>query len=136
MTPDVELSVEDTGGRAQGAPMTQAREMGVQMHSSCSECRRRKQKCSRYWPCRHCGTRRVANECTFQSVLEVKAPEERRTRLDKLAAEMEGASFFSQALNEELDDGSPSTVDDLEALGYSSAHAVSSCSLEPEEQQV
>lgn len=93
------------------------------------------QQCSRYWPCRHCGTRRVANDCIFQSVLEVKAPEERQAKLDELAAEMEGACFFSQALNEELDGGNASTVDDFEALGYSSAHAVSSCSFEQEEQQ-
>ncbi|KAL7810063.1 hypothetical protein V8C44DRAFT_333260 [Trichoderma aethiopicum] len=93
------------------------------------------QQCSRYWPCRHCGTRRVANDCVFQSVLEVKAPEERQAKLDELAAEMEGACFFSQALNEELDGGNASTVDDFEALGYSSAHAVSSCSFEQEEQQ-
>ncbi|TFB07407.1 hypothetical protein CCMA1212_000362 [Trichoderma ghanense] len=126
----------DTGVQAQGTTMTQTREMGTQMHSACSECRRRKQKCSRYWPCRHCGTRRVANDCTFQSVLEIKSPEERQARLGELAAEMEGASFFSQAFNEELDDSSASTVDDLEALGYSSAHIVSSCSLEPEEQRV
>ncbi|PTB77498.1 hypothetical protein M440DRAFT_1313956, partial [Trichoderma longibrachiatum ATCC 18648] len=120
---------------AKRKPLTQTRETGTQFLSACTECKRRKQKCSRYWPCRHCGTRRVANDCIFQSVLEVKAPEERQAKLDELAAEMEGACFFSQALNEELDGGNASTVDDFEALGYSSAHAVSSCSFEQEEQQ-
>ncbi|PTB69228.1 hypothetical protein BBK36DRAFT_1098792, partial [Trichoderma citrinoviride] len=94
-------------------------EVATYVLSACTECKRRKQKCSRYWPCRHCGSRRVGNHCTFQSVLEVKAPEERQAQINGLAAEMEGASFFSHALNEELDDNSTSTVDDLESLGYS-----------------
>jgi hypothetical protein len=32
---------------------------------SCTECHRRKQKCSRSWPCNHCTTRKVAHLCQF-----------------------------------------------------------------------
>ncbi|KAF2872342.1 hypothetical protein BDV95DRAFT_491779 [Massariosphaeria phaeospora] len=33
--------------------------------SSCSECQRRKQKCSRQWPCNHCQSRKVPHLCQF-----------------------------------------------------------------------
>lgn len=32
---------------------------------SCTECQRRKQKCSRQWPCHHCASRKVPNLCHF-----------------------------------------------------------------------
>lgn len=32
---------------------------------SCTECQRRKQKCSREWPCNHCQARRVPQLCQF-----------------------------------------------------------------------
>ncbi|RDW66616.1 hypothetical protein BP5796_09365 [Coleophoma crateriformis] len=34
---------------------------------SCSECQRRKQKCSREWPCNHCRARRVQHLCEYKS---------------------------------------------------------------------
>jgi hypothetical protein len=37
-----------------------------ELHSiSCTECHRRKQKCSRSWPCNHCQTRKVPHLCHF-----------------------------------------------------------------------
>ncbi|KAF2185486.1 hypothetical protein K469DRAFT_575932 [Zopfia rhizophila CBS 207.26] len=33
--------------------------------TSCSECQRRKQKCSREWPCNHCQARKVPHRCQF-----------------------------------------------------------------------
>ncbi|KAH7084816.1 hypothetical protein BKA63DRAFT_399617 [Paraphoma chrysanthemicola] len=33
--------------------------------TSCSECQRRKQRCSREWPCNHCQARKVAHLCQF-----------------------------------------------------------------------
>ncbi|KAL4934729.1 uncharacterized protein BDV17DRAFT_250038 [Aspergillus undulatus] len=33
--------------------------------TSCSECQRRKQKCSRTWPCNHCQGRKIAHLCKF-----------------------------------------------------------------------
>lgn len=39
---------------------------GAQPHSiSCTECQRRKQKCSRQWPCNHCQSRKVLHMCHF-----------------------------------------------------------------------
>ncbi|KAF1921751.1 hypothetical protein BDU57DRAFT_435998 [Ampelomyces quisqualis] len=35
--------------------------------TSCSECQRRKQRCSREWPCNHCQARKVAHLCQFGS---------------------------------------------------------------------
>ncbi|KAF2457448.1 fungal-specific transcription factor domain-containing protein, partial [Lineolata rhizophorae] len=35
--------------------------------ASCTECQRRKQKCSREWPCNHCSARRVSHLCQFAS---------------------------------------------------------------------
>ncbi|RAL10427.1 uncharacterized protein BO97DRAFT_406919 [Aspergillus homomorphus CBS 101889] len=37
----------------------------VRLATSCTECQRRKQKCSRDWPCNHCQARRVAHLCKF-----------------------------------------------------------------------
>ncbi|PYH87147.1 hypothetical protein BO82DRAFT_408285 [Aspergillus uvarum CBS 121591] len=37
----------------------------ARLATSCTECQRRKQKCSRDWPCNHCQARRVAHLCKF-----------------------------------------------------------------------
>ncbi|KAL6870531.1 hypothetical protein J3F83DRAFT_714610 [Trichoderma novae-zelandiae] len=118
----------ETCVQAQKTLMTQTKEAETLMQSACSECKRRKQKCSRYWPCQHCGTRRVGNHCIFQTVLEVKTPEERQAQIQELVDEMEGSCFFSHAFNEEMDDDSADTAVDLEALGYSTDQVVSRCS--------
>ncbi|KAL2820761.1 fungal-specific transcription factor domain-containing protein [Aspergillus granulosus] len=33
--------------------------------TACAECQRRKQKCSREWPCNHCQARKIAHLCKF-----------------------------------------------------------------------
>ncbi|KAH6608352.1 hypothetical protein Trco_001698 [Trichoderma cornu-damae] len=33
--------------------------------NSCTECKRRKQKCNRIWPCLHCKNRSIESECRF-----------------------------------------------------------------------
>ncbi|KAH6605986.1 hypothetical protein Trco_005139 [Trichoderma cornu-damae] len=94
-------------------------------HTACSECRRRKQKCDRNWPCSHCSNRRVGNQCTFQTVLNVKAPEDREAQIDQFSSQMGGLCCFSHAFIEELGgDGDDDEVG-LEQLGYSAAHALS-----------
>lgn len=35
--------------------------------TSCGECQRRKQRCSREWPCNHCQARKVPHLCQFPS---------------------------------------------------------------------
>ncbi|KAF2471761.1 uncharacterized protein BDR25DRAFT_260304 [Lindgomyces ingoldianus] len=37
----------------------------IRATTSCSECQRRKQKCSREWPCNHCQARKVPHLCQF-----------------------------------------------------------------------
>ncbi|KAH8173422.1 fungal specific transcription factor domain-containing protein [Sarocladium implicatum] len=34
---------------------------------ACTECQRRKQKCSREWPCNHCLKRKVPDQCSFST---------------------------------------------------------------------
>ncbi|KAL4959613.1 uncharacterized protein BDV14DRAFT_184360 [Aspergillus stella-maris] len=41
--------------------------------TACTECQRRKQKCSRTWPCNHCQGRKIAHLCKFSSKRAVKA---------------------------------------------------------------
>ncbi|KAH8594863.1 hypothetical protein B0O99DRAFT_623802 [Bisporella sp. PMI_857] len=37
----------------------------IRLATSCTECQRRKQKCSREWPCYHCQSRRISHLCQF-----------------------------------------------------------------------
>ncbi|KAL7938826.1 hypothetical protein V8C35DRAFT_276055 [Trichoderma chlorosporum] len=98
------------------------------IRSACSECKRRKQKCTRFWPCLHCGNRRLPDECIFQTVLDVKSPEQRRTQLKHVAAQMKGLCCYSHELLDPLDDDSDGSDVDLEELGYSASHVASSYS--------
>ncbi|PYH44360.1 uncharacterized protein BP01DRAFT_342607 [Aspergillus saccharolyticus JOP 1030-1] len=44
----------------------------TRLATSCTECQRRKQKCSRDWPCNHCQARRVAHLCKFPAKKALK----------------------------------------------------------------
>ncbi|KAL9483951.1 hypothetical protein ACSS6W_002740 [Trichoderma asperelloides] len=91
------------------------------IRSACSECKRRKQKCLRYWPCHHCGTRRVGNQCIFRTVLDVQSIDERKAQIDDFVSRMKGKCCFSHPLGEEdVDGNSESTGKDLEQFGYAS----------------
>ncbi|CBX92036.1 hypothetical protein LEMA_P047420.1 [Plenodomus lingam JN3] len=48
--------------------------------TACNECQRRKQKCSREWPCNHCQARKVAHLCQFSAkkTLQESTPESGR----------------------------------------------------------
>ncbi|KAL6231406.1 hypothetical protein BDW75DRAFT_220307 [Aspergillus navahoensis] len=39
--------------------------VSVRSATACTECQRRKQKCSRMWPCNHCQARKIAHVCRF-----------------------------------------------------------------------
>ncbi|KAL4917592.1 fungal-specific transcription factor domain-containing protein [Aspergillus aurantiobrunneus] len=41
--------------------------------NACTECQRRKQKCSRTWPCNHCQARKIAHLCKFTPKKAVRA---------------------------------------------------------------
>jgi hypothetical protein len=45
----------------------EARDATHYHRQACNECQRRKQKCSREWPCNHCLKRKVADKCTFST---------------------------------------------------------------------
>ncbi|RAK97109.1 uncharacterized protein BO80DRAFT_428451 [Aspergillus ibericus CBS 121593] len=53
----------------------------VRLATACTECQRRKQKCSREWPCNHCQSRRIAHLCKFtpKKVLKAKPASNERT---------------------------------------------------------
>ncbi|OJI90851.1 hypothetical protein ASPTUDRAFT_52625 [Aspergillus tubingensis CBS 134.48] len=55
--------------------MVQAQAPGksVRLATACTECQRRKQKCSREWPCNHCQARRIAHLCKFTPKKVLKA---------------------------------------------------------------
>ncbi|KKO98250.1 hypothetical protein THAR02_09647 [Trichoderma harzianum] len=115
--------------RAQKALIAQeSQEAQTIIRAACSECRRRKQKCTRYWPCLHCGNRGFSTNCVFQTVLDIKSPEERRTQLKQLVAQIEGLCCYSHELLNPVDGDSDGSDIDLEALGYSASHVASSYS--------
>ncbi|EHK23556.1 uncharacterized protein TRIVIDRAFT_178991, partial [Trichoderma virens Gv29-8] len=90
--------------------------------SACTECQRRKQKCSRYWPCFHCDNRRLGGQCVFPTILDVKSPEERRAQLKQSVTQMKESCYYSHELLDPLDGDSDGSDVDLEGLGYSGSH--------------
>ncbi|KAL7910911.1 hypothetical protein GGI35DRAFT_478313 [Trichoderma velutinum] len=106
----------------------QSEEAQTIIRSACSECKRRKQKCTRYWPCLHCGNRGFSTNCVFKTVLDVKSPEERRAQLKQLVAQIEGLCCYSHELLNPVDGDSDGSDVDLEELGYSASHVASSYS--------
>ncbi|KAL4791747.1 fungal-specific transcription factor domain-containing protein [Aspergillus venezuelensis] len=82
--------------------------------TACTECQRRKQKCSRTWPCNHCQGRKIPHLCKFSSRKAVKAvkSEAKTTRaLNDLKPSL---------IPEDLIDSRNGTThdDDLRSLGY------------------
>lgn len=74
---------------------------------SCIECRRRKQKCSREWPCNHCVARKVSHLCTFGNkghLEDSKALKRRNEDVD-------------------IDSGIEADLPGIEALGYLDHHS-------------
>ncbi|KAF1830678.1 hypothetical protein BDW02DRAFT_572790 [Decorospora gaudefroyi] len=93
--------------------------------TSCTECQRRKQKCSREWPCNHCQARKVPHLCQFsvKKVQQESPPESARESssndargLKRSAPESAEPQFVSQdGDQEELEDG-------LKMWGYMPGH--------------
>lgn len=91
--------------------------------TSCLECQRRKQKCSREWPCNHCQARKVPHLCHFAS-RKVTTPESKTpASLAKLPRKRKEDSFdsVSTALSNEPNRG---LSDGLAKLGYMAGHGV------------
>jgi hypothetical protein len=82
---------------------------------SCSECQRRKQKCSRLWPCNHCSQRGVSHLCQFGSRRAsptIQSPKE----LAQSTKKRKGTDPEPSIPGLGQDDFSP--ADGLRALGY------------------
>ncbi|KIW02621.1 uncharacterized protein PV09_06066 [Verruconis gallopava] len=93
-------------------------EPGTQQHTiSCTECQRRKQKCSRQWPCNHCQARKVPHVCHFASKKPAFGSDVKisSTNGGKKRKEPEQAIFSSPL---ERLDGQYSAADAFKAFGY------------------
>ncbi|KAF1937524.1 hypothetical protein EJ02DRAFT_356622 [Clathrospora elynae] len=93
--------------------------------TSCTECQRRKQKCSREWPCNHCQSRKVPHLCQF-SVKKLQQDSPPESSWDNSSNDARGQKrsapdsaepkFISQnGEEEELEDG-------LKVWGYMPGH--------------
>lgn len=82
---------------------------------SCSECQRRKQKCSRQWPCNHCSQRGVSHLCQFGS-RRASPPSESPKELAQSTKKRKGTDPEPSIPGLGQDDFSP--ADGLRALGY------------------
>ncbi|KAL2001996.1 hypothetical protein VTN02DRAFT_850 [Thermoascus thermophilus] len=71
----------------------------ARLAAACTECQRRKQKCSREWPCNHCQARRISHLCRF-------APK-------KASRTASGAVHRSRALRSRQENPRESESDDL-----------------------
>ncbi|KAL3470611.1 fungal-specific transcription factor domain-containing protein [Aspergillus californicus] len=91
-----------------------ARKAPVRPATSCTECQRRKQKCSREWPCNHCQARKIAHLCKFAPKKAVRAakPANETRLLDQEYSNPSPQYGAGQGLNFASDD------EDLRSLGY------------------
>ncbi|KAF2108256.1 hypothetical protein BDV96DRAFT_504972 [Lophiotrema nucula] len=89
--------------------------------TSCSECQRRKQKCSREWPCNHCQARKVPHLCQF-------GPKKGHQESPTTSSESKvGQKRALVELSEELslsreNSGQDEPQDGLKAWGYMPGH--------------
>ncbi|KAJ9151410.1 Pyrimidine pathway regulatory protein 1 [Pleurostoma richardsiae] len=98
--------------------------------TSCRECQRRKQKCNRDWPCKHCQTRMVPHLCKFA------VKRKRRTARARTLAASNGGLIQSrkgkendfdvnhEASSSSSEDHEMVLVDGLAKLGYMPTHQV------------
>ncbi|KAL4894090.1 fungal-specific transcription factor domain-containing protein [Aspergillus ambiguus] len=90
----------------------------VRLTTACTECQRRKQKCSREWPCNHCQARRIAHLCKFAPRRALKAARPAAKEKSTLNAALQPIVDREPDL---LDDGGKHTVikdEDFRVLGY------------------
>ncbi|KAF2710578.1 hypothetical protein K504DRAFT_501836 [Pleomassaria siparia CBS 279.74] len=89
---------------------------------SCTECQRRKQKCSREWPCNHCQARKVPHLCQFvqkRTGVQQESPSDHandfRGKKRSLPDSPEGSFLVGDNSQDAFDDG-------LKAWGYMPGH--------------
>ncbi|KAJ9149886.1 Fungal specific transcription factor [Pleurostoma richardsiae] len=104
---------------------------GGSTSSSCTECQRRKQKCTRDWPCLHCRARKVPHLCQFTPSVEVEAMtngthrslQPRRRRSTGVGTDETAVSQPVAAETRFDDHDTAIDVDDgVEVMGYTPSH--------------
>lgn len=90
---------------------------------SCSECQRRKQKCSRLWPCQHCSSRGVSHLCRFgprkaSPVDETSKGESQSSRKRKEIEHNASLAPLASVASVAKGPAEFSPADGLRALGY------------------
>lgn len=84
---------------------------------SCSECHRRKQRCSRTWPCNHCQSRKVSHLCQYAQ--KKSTVESEPAGLPELLEAKKRKRMEPGIVLDTEDDGANiSAADGLKALGY------------------
>ncbi|PTU22657.1 hypothetical protein P175DRAFT_0507472 [Aspergillus ochraceoroseus IBT 24754] len=96
---------------------TAAVKASVRLAPACTECQRRKQKCSREWPCNHCQARRIAHLCKFtpKKVLRTAKTAADDPREPEAPKELD---ITDHEPLQNIDLTSVSNYDDFRALGY------------------
>ncbi|CAI6337990.1 unnamed protein product [Periconia digitata] len=93
--------------------------------TSCTECQRRKQKCSREWPCNHCLARKVPHLCHFGNK-KTKPAQSSDSSARETAADIRGSKRdFSDAIDDSglHDDAVPGDYGHgLKMWGYMPGH--------------
>ncbi|KAF4334412.1 hypothetical protein FBEOM_11757 [Fusarium beomiforme] len=84
--------------------------------SACTECARRKQKCSREWPCSGCQKRKVADKCRFK---DSNQPSVDKAALDRPRKNRMSSKTNSDSIETEVEG---TRNDGIDALGYMPSH--------------
>jgi hypothetical protein len=117
--------------------LMEAKSKGGSYNISCTECHRRKQKCSRSWPCNHCTTRKVAHLCQFppkKSATDSESPKSDLQELGKRKLAVPEVDEVDDEVDEEA-----SAAHALKVLGYLQIDAYSpfwGCSGHPENEHM
>ncbi|KAJ0416074.1 fungal-specific transcription factor domain-containing protein [Aspergillus carlsbadensis] len=91
--------------------------------TACTECQRRKQKCSREWPCNHCRARKIAHLCKIAPRRAARAAKSisRETRQSE-CLQTPGTYFTAEAVTQIKHDSANDDDDDFRVLGYLQDH--------------
>ncbi|CAN8097712.1 unnamed protein product [Discula destructiva] len=94
--------------------------------TSCLECQRRKQKCSREWPCNHCQARKVPHLCQFASPKKAGAGGSDlcggAANSAKVSGKRKASSFQPDSFAVAAPDPDQGLSDGLAQLGYMIGH--------------
>ncbi|KAF2690949.1 hypothetical protein K458DRAFT_412264 [Lentithecium fluviatile CBS 122367] len=91
--------------------------------TSCTECQRRKQKCSREWPCNHCQARKVPHLCQFgQKKIQQASPSENCRERQSESRGQKRSLPESTEVSSVSQDGQDEPEDGLKMWGYMPGH--------------